>query len=121
MKKLFTILTFCIFISIQSFAQEVINSYANQTGTWSNYTNSWIWNQSKYVKINFLIQNNVIIASDDAQSTYTTLRISYEDESSVCWDAIDEQGRSCTVILSLNRENKCLMIMYSNLCFRYYY
>lgn len=121
MKKLFTTLTFCVVLSIQSFTQQVINSFANQSGTWSEYRSTWIWNPIHYNKISFLVQNNVIIAGDDAKSTYTTLRTVYEDETTTTWDAIDEQGRNCMVMLTIINENFCLVIIYSNSCFRYYY
>jgi hypothetical protein len=112
---------FCIVFSIQSFSQDIINSYANQSGTWSDYRNTWIWNPMNYVKISFLVQNNVVIAGDDAKSTYTTYRVSFEDGGSVCWDAIDEQGRNCMVMLSQVEDINCLIIIYSDKCFRYYY
>ena len=121
MKNKLLLLIFSTIISFTSLSQSTINSFANQSGNWSNYYKQWFWNDIKKSNIKFILQRNVIIANDEAKSTYTTLDVLFEDGSSITWNAIDERGRSCHVGMSVVNGYNCLLIMYSDVCYRYYY
>lgn len=119
--KTFLLTLSLLFATLKLSAQEYINSTVNQTGTWSSYYEDWVWSDWNKVNINFLLQRNVIISDDVAKSTYTTLKIIYDKDGTVTWDAIDEKGLSCFVTMGIINGYNCLMIVYSDLCFRYYY
>jgi hypothetical protein len=121
MKNKLLLLIFSTIISLTSLSQSTIHSFANQSGNWSKYYKNWIWNDVKRANISFIIQRNVIIANDEAKSTYTTFDVLWQDGSSISWNAIDERGRSCSVVMFVYNGYDCLMIVYSDVCYRYYY
>lgn len=121
MKKVLLSLFLSVFLYGFSYSQTIINSFANQFGEWSDYYDTWSWENIKYANISFMLQNNVIIVNDNAKSTYTTLELVYEDGVTYQWDAIDERGRYCSFMMSVVNGYNCIIIVYSDICYRYYY
>jgi hypothetical protein len=121
MKTKLLLFIFSVIISLSSLSQSTINSFANQVGDWSYYYRDWIWGDFNKANISFVIQRNVIIANDKNKSTYTTLDVLFEDDYSISWNAIDERGRECTVMMSVVNGYNCLLIIYPTMCLRYYY
>jgi len=121
MKKIFLSLIVSITIFSSAISQTVIKSFANQSATWSDYYGEWIYGDVNNVQINFLLQQNVIIARDRASSTYTTFDIIEQNDNYSAWEAIDNKGENCVVHIGLLNGYKVLMIMYQDYLIRYYY
>jgi len=118
MKKLIVSFLF-VCVTFFATAQDVINSYAIEVGYWNNYTEDWDWTPKKNCVISFIIQGDIIIANDLAQSTYYTYKEVGEDDFSACWEAIDEQRRECLVGLKLGKYCNYFIVIYPNICYRY--
>ena len=121
MKKLLLTAVIGIVMTSYSFAQVVITSFANQSATWSDYYGEWLYKEVSKVEITFLIQNNVIIARDRANSTYTTLAVKEQNNRYTSWSAIDEKGRGCVVFIGKIDGYDVLLIMYDDYLIRYYH
>lgn len=121
MKKLFTLLSFCFLFSLSGLTQEIIKSFACEHGTWSDYRKTFLWDDLKKCNITFLIQGNVIVADDYAKSTYTLLNLVIDDGEVLTWEAIDENGTQCMITLAVVNDTRCLIVIYSDNCFRYYF
>lgn len=121
MKNLLLSFVFVLINVAQSFSQEFINSFANEFGTWSDYSQTWIWSDVNRVEINFILQGNIILSNDKAKSTYITSNDAHVDGNTYTWSAVDEKGRDCLIIMSVINGYDCLVILYDDLCYRYYY
>lgn len=100
--------------------QVVFTTYAVEVGDWDDYQQQWIFNR-EYTRINFILQGNVIMVQDNAKSTYVCLDVIYDDGQNVSWDAFDEKNRSCVVTMATIDYEKYLIVVYSDVCYRYIY
>ncbi len=130
MKK--TLLFIALFISLTSFSQNKWIYTRNQSGTWSKYSETWIWSEIKYSTIPINFGKTMIWMENKDESTYTDLEsegenkgvnddgVSWKDYS---WTATDNRGRRCRVsIVVFNDPEYDLMftVMYDGTCFRFY-
>jgi hypothetical protein len=106
MKKLFPsfILTFAVFIT---HAQEVYHTYEAGAATYSDEFDKWIYDKPIPVNLIFLLQQKVIIVSDQKRSTYV-LGESFQndvklDVGAFGWYAVDEDGTKCAVKIVIYR------------------
>jgi hypothetical protein len=120
MKKLFFLLIFISTLSV-AHSQDKIESYGIQIGNWNYVTQNWDFEQLKTCNVDFIIQGNVIIANDEAKSTYYTYNFFTETETSKSWKALDEKNRECIVALSFKYNTRILSVMYDDVIYKYYY
>jgi|DEB0MinimDraft_10_1074344.scaffolds.fasta_scaffold27382_5 hypothetical protein len=121
MKKLLTTLTVTLF-ALASFAQsDVFTTVFVQSGDWDKKNETYIWEDDIHkAQIEFTFQQQVILVQDEANSVYVTSNYQEEDEASY-WDAIDENGTKCLIVMYNEYGYIILEVFYGNLCFRYYF
>lgn len=118
MKKLLLTIII-IFTSLVSIAQEVLQSYALEVGHWDSYYQEYNWERIKVCDVRFILQGDVIIANDEAESTYYTYETIIATDASASWNAFDEQKRKCIVSL-VNGDESVFIVIYNDICYRYY-
>ena len=120
MKKLILLIGFIIATLVVN-AQEIIQSYALDVGEWNIYTEKWDWEIRKKCNVKFILQGDVILANDAAESTYYTYETIYNDEYTASWNAYDEDRRRCIISMTYKGEDreKFLIVIYNDVCYRY--
>jgi len=99
MKRLLLIL--CLFLSLVVHGQRsIIHTDQVTVGHWSDSREDWEWEKPKYTVINFILQNNTLLADDIAESTYKVFDKIVDTEELAMWDALDETNTSCNIIIN---------------------
>ena len=124
MKKL--ILTvLASFLTLTVMAQTTIHTTAIIVADWNKTTENWDWRSEwKEQNINFLLQGNVVLVNDKANSTYTMLKDPEVRNNYFEWEAIDEGRLKCTFMMSDEADEnnyQYIMVMYSDKLFKYVY
>ena len=118
MKKI--ILPILLLIGVAAFSQSTIYGYSVQVAHW--YGNEWVYQRPTSESIRFDLSGKAIIAHDYAHSVYYTYKMVDSDGSVTTWDAYDEKGRNCFVIMSYGRDGiNCLKIGYIDVMYCYYF
>ena len=119
MKKLILLIAFIIATLVLN-AQEIVQSYALDVGSWNSYTDSWDWEIRKKCNVRFILQGDIILANDEAESTYYTYETLHADDEKASWNAYDEERRKCIVSMVYRSDyEKYLIVMYNDVCYRY--
>jgi hypothetical protein len=110
-----------IFVSISLFSisQSKLESYALQIGHWNIYTEKYTWETVKYCDVEFLVQGDVIVANDAAESTYYTFNNFEHSQLVNSWDAYDEDRRKCIVTMMFGKTSY-FIVTYSDICYKYF-
>jgi hypothetical protein len=118
MKKI--LLAFALFlVSTVAIAQEKIESYALQIGFWNAYTEQFDYQPVQPCDVVFFLQGDMIIANDEAKSTYYTYECTLQIEGMSSWNAYDEGRRKCGVSMIFGKTS-FLIVAYSDACYRYF-
>ena len=120
MKKLLLIIAF-IAISISVFCQETESVYAYQSGTWSDTKRNWVWSSIEKSNLTITFDKSVISIDNKLGSRFETLYVTEEGDDFISWKALDEESIFCTVTMKTLDNGYVLIIVYENLCFRYFY
>jgi hypothetical protein len=118
MKKLFLIIVLLLTCLIGS-AQNTIQSYALQIGHWNYYSEKYSWEAIRYCDVTFLFQGDIILANDEAHSTYYTYEVLTQNDVASSWNALDEEKRKCIVSL-VSGEDVTFIVIYNDICYKYY-
>ena len=116
-KALLTLIV--VLISLISMAQEVLQSYALQVGHWNEYSETYSWEPLKTCDVKFLLQGDIIIANDAAESTYYTYETLTATETTASWSAYDEERRKCIVSL-VGGVSSYFIVIYNDVCYKYF-
>jgi|TARA_R110000803_G_scaffold145355_2_gene211182 hypothetical protein len=120
---LLTVLSLAITTTI--IAQTTVNSEANRQYDWNERREEWVPNgEWKEENISFLLQGNVVLVRDVANSTYTMLEDAVEDGNYSTWKAIDESHSKCQFGMSREPDENnyyYIVVMYSDTLFKYAY
>lgn len=108
-----------VLICLVSTAQEVLTSYALQVGHWNDYTETYTWEPLKTCDVKFLLQGDIIISNDAAESTYYTYETLTASETSASWNAFDEERRKCIVSL-VGGASSYFIVIYDDVCYKYF-
>jgi hypothetical protein len=131
MKRIILIIAFGM-MCLASFSQNKWLSTRNQSGTWSAYSQKWIWSEPNIATIPIFFGKTMIWMENKDETTFTDLESQEEskgvNESGVSWKdyswtATDNRGRRCRVSLVIfNDPEYDLMftVMYDGTCFRFY-
>jgi hypothetical protein len=108
MKKL--VITFILIFSIfVTNAQEIYHTYEAGAMTYSDEFDKWIYDKPIPLNITFLLQQKILIVSDQKQSTYILGEFFQnelkQDVGAFGWYAIDEDGTKCAVKIVIHRTN----------------
>lgn len=122
-RTLLTILLLVIATTIA--AQTTISTEASVSGNWNETFQRWDWNgEWQEVKIDFLLQGNVVLVRDKANSTYTMLGDVKELNGAFVWDAIDEKHLKCSFMMTRKPDENnyyYILVMYDDVLFKYAY
>lgn len=101
----------------------VINTFYSAIGTWDSYDKDWVFEDGNYTNIVFTINDNVIRADDKANSVYFITSTIDQEEYFLSYNAVDENGRKCVIMISDNDGVDKMAIMYggSDLLFEYWF
>lgn len=114
------LITLIFLFTIEQFkAQERLSSYALQIGHWNEFIQDFNWENVKYCDVGFLIQGDIIIANDEAKSTYYTYNNFDQSELVNSWEAFDEGRRKCIVTMMFGKTSY-FIVTYSDICYRYF-
>ena len=117
MKRL--LLIFSLFLSLVVQGQRsIIHTDQVTVGHWSDSREDWNWDMPKYVLINFILQNNTILADDVAQSTYKIFDQVVDTERLAMWDALDENNDDCSIIIN-HDPPETISVMYDYIIYVY--
>ena len=115
-KTLFTLAI--LFYSGINLAQEKMYSYALQIGFWNFYAEEYEWEEVKNCDVVFFLQGDVIIANDEAKSTYYTYECVLQSKEICRWKAYDESKRKCAISMIFGKTN-FFIVTYNDICYRY--
>ena len=117
MKRLLLII--CLFLCLVTQAQRsIIHTDQVSVGHWNKFREDWDWERPKYVIINFIFQNNTLLADDVAESTYKVFDKLIETEELSMWDALDENNIECNIIIDYTGPG-AISVMYDNIIYAY--
>lgn len=90
-------------------------TFHNVTMYWNHATKQWDYNRQSDAKITFEMAGDYLIANDAAHSRYYLTEIVDESDGFFSCKAIDENGRSCVIMISNNDEGvDKIAIMYGD-------
>jgi hypothetical protein len=111
---------------MKSQAQEVYHAYQSGTGVYIHFLRRWIYYDPHPTDLTFILQQNVLIVNDKKASTYILgdecTNISKEKAGALGWYAVDQDGKSCVVVLFFYREGPVsvqINCIYGEDCFYY--
>lgn len=105
-----------------SYSQKTMTTEAVQLADWNAFQQEFIWGEPYSQSISFLLQGNVILVRDQQNSTYTTIGDAYVDDTETAyWDALDEGGRSCLVVMYHIESILVMEVIYDDVAFRYFF
>ncbi|HLZ88157.1 MAG TPA: hypothetical protein VKQ52_12975 [Puia sp.] len=125
MKQFIAIIALFFAFSFTTKAQSVYYATKSYQGTWSAYSQKYIWGSPYNVSIRFTIQGNIVLVGDRAGSTYTTGteiidRYDSDGGHEYGWNATDETGVNCTFKLTNYTDgSKLIEVLYSNYAYMY--
>lgn len=120
MKKLLLIIAF-ITISKSIFCQNTEITYGAQVGTWSKVKQDFVWSDFQEVKLIITFNKSVVSISNELGSVIETLEVTDSNANSITWKALDEDYIPCYLVMETFDTYNVLGIVYSDLCFKYYY
>jgi hypothetical protein len=120
MKKLILILV-VVLSSFVSKAQDIIDVYAVETGTWIEEEKEWSFHNYTACEISFFGKDKKIVGNDLENSTYYLHDLLIDKRNLVSWNAVDKNNKDCVISLGTKRKNRYFIVMYSNICYRYYW
>ena len=118
MKRIILLFSFIVF-SFAVFSQTSINAFAAQYGTWDG--EKWELYELMEVDIDFILDDNLITAYDFAGSSYFTYEVLASDELTVQWKAVDDMLEECVVVMTVDGEYQVLIIIYTDILYKYVY
>lgn len=124
MKKSLTIIL--LFISSFLFGQNVFRVYLVTSGPYDYYEKDFKLSEN-YTNLTIEVNNDVIRVNDRVSSTYfTSDHEVYRDDYEMrvdSWDAKDEKGRNCKILLANNRRSpdRSLSVIYNDYVFNYFF
>jgi hypothetical protein len=120
MKKLILILV-VVLSSFVSKAQDVMDTYAVEIGYWQEKDQDWYFDDFKMCEVSFIIQGKMIIANDMNKSTYYLYNMLLDEKDMTSWNAIDEKDRECVISMALKDDYRYFIVIYDDICYRYYW
>jgi hypothetical protein len=120
MKKLILMLMLTM-TSLISNAQTTIDAYASEFGIWDSEQEEWLWEDFKPCEITFFLEENRIYANDLAGSVYFLYDRIVNKREYISWLAIDEEQADCTITISSSKDGTYLIVIYDDICYRYYW
>jgi hypothetical protein len=118
MKKL--LLLFILSIALVSRAQESLESNALQIGHWNDSLEKYVYGEVKSCDVKFLLQGDIIIANDVAESIYNTYETIENSENSASWKALDGWGREVIVSLCFIEDGSFFLVLYDDVSYKYF-
>ena len=112
---------FSLFILATSFtnAQDTLNIYKRETGTWNEAKKQWDWKStSKDVVVQFIRKDNTIFADN---KTYYIGNVIMKRPKYKAWIAEDENGAECTITISSKKGINHFIVIHDDFCLRYSY
>jgi len=110
-----------VFISLFSNAQTRVLSSTSQISEKNYYTGKWNNGPVIYTDISFSFYEDLIVASDKANSVYSIYSTEYFTENGAKWYATDENGDLCTIKMNLGSNDKLtLTIIYDSFLITYH-
>lgn len=100
MKKL--IITLGFTLSLLTINAQKINTFHNVIGHWNKTYERWDFDGGRDAKITFELNGDYLIANDDANSKYIMVSVLEEEDNFFSYEAIDERGRYCTIMIANN-------------------
>lgn len=120
MKKLLLMMAFIV-VSTSVFCQgtETVN-YA-QVGTWSKTKDDWIWTDIQEVSLVITFNKSVVSINNELGSRFETIEVINKQKNYTTWKALDEEYITCHLTMKFEDGYSVLIIVYDDLCFRYFY
>ena len=110
-----------VLISMSSKAQTRVLSSTSQISEKNYYTGGWNNGPVIWTNISFTFYEDLILASDKANSSYNIYSTEYFTENGAKWYAFDENGDRCTIKMNLTSNDKLtLTIIYDSYLITYH-
>jgi hypothetical protein len=99
----------------------LIETFYSVIGRWDRVDGEWVFEEGNYTDITFSINNNVIRADDRANSVYFISSVIDQEEYFLSYNAVDEKGRECVIMISDNEGVDKMAIIYVGMDLIYEY
>lgn len=99
----------------------LIETFYSVIGRWDRVDGEWLFEEGNYTDITFSINNNVIRADDRANSVYFISSVIDQEEYFLSYNAVDEKGRECVIMISDNEGIDKMAIIYVGMDLIYEY
>ena len=120
MKKIFLI--FILIVTSKGFYSQTTEKVTHsEIGCWNEKNSKWEWDSIQESELIITFDKSIISINNLLCSKYETSRGSSKYKNLVTWEATDENSIPCHVSLEFIDDYSILIILYDELCFRYYY
>lgn len=125
MKQLIALTAIFFAFTFTTKAQSFYYATKSYQGSWSSYSQKYVWGSVNNVNIRFTIQGSLVLVNDRAHSTYTTgteIIDRYDSDGGHVygWNATDESGVACTfMLINYDDGSKLIKVLYSNSAYMY--
>ena len=108
-------------VSMGTWAQKKIQTYAIEYGEWNKKINDWNWENRRFIKLDVVLYNNAVIINDEAGTIFITTEVIYDKEGEVRWNAFDQEKVDCVIIMYNYDMENYLVVVYKDVCYKYIY
>jgi hypothetical protein len=112
---------FSLFILATCFtnAQDTLNIYKLEKGTWNEVKKQWDWKSpSNDVVAQFILKDNTVFAEN---KTYYLGNLFMKRPKYKTWISEDENGAECTINIAKKKGINYFIVIHDDFCLRYSY
>ena len=106
-------------VSSITFAQTV-QSYALKIGIWNDHGEQWDWSETDKTDVVIEIKDSYLFFDNELKTVIRTFGEVTEGVGYVSWDAVDDKGVNCGLMMFIGEKPNTIVIMYESYCVVYY-
>ena len=117
MKNLLLILAIIISSTVLS---QPVQAYAMKIGDWNETKEGWDFREVDESDVTIDIKGDYLFFDNKINTVIRTFGDMREGENYVAWDALDDKGIDCSLMMYIDEEPYSIVIIYSSFCVVYY-
>lgn len=120
MKKILLILA--LLVSTITFSQDkkIVQAYAMNIADWNDDRKGWDFRDKESSDVSIEIVKNYLFFDNKINTVIITEGEAREGDGYYAWDAVDDKGKYCSLMMYVDEEPYSIVIMYDTFCVTYY-
>lgn len=109
-------------VSTITFSQDIriAQSYAMNIADWNENEDKWDFRDEEPSEVSIEIVKNYLFFDNTINTIIRTIGEPREGEDYYVWEAVDDKGRDCSLMMYVDEEPFSIVIMYETFCITYF-